>query len=172
MESKGKSNQNAGRNGKLLAAWLPVEVPILLGLAFFFFLLGKVEWNVVWKDFQYDLRLRHLVPAIFLMAIPYVWAGRLPSLKIGKKLAFRPQMLLEIAFAAMAIVYIRTYDPITYVDDAGFILRYLDNFQKGCFFCFNVQEGPVFGLSSFMYGLLGGMMVWTGLFRLNLRSVI
>ena len=164
MVSQGNSRVEDSRNSKLLWGWLPIEVPILFGLALLFFVLGRVHWQAKWEGFVYNEVLRFYVPAVFLLAVPYLWAGKLPNLKLGKQLQFRPQLILEVAFASLAVIYIRNYDPIRYVDDAGFILRYLDNFQKGCFFCFNPQEGPVFGLSSFIYGLLGGLMTWTGIY--------
>ena len=60
-----------------------------------------------------------------------------------------------------AYVVFHEYSGIFY-DDAGFILRYLDNFAKGCFYCYNLSDGAVFGTSSFIYGLLGGFLAWLG----------
>lgn len=48
-------------------------------------------------------------------------------------------------------------------DDAGFLLRYLDNFAKGYFYSFNPQDGAVFGISSFSYGILTGILSITHL---------
>lgn len=39
-------------------------------------------------------------------------------------------------------------------DDAGYVLRYVENFQHGYFYQFNASDSPVFGLSGFIYGLL------------------
>lgn len=150
--------------GKMIWAWLPSEALLSLGIAVFFFLMGKVHWQEQWEGFSYHPDLQWYVAGSFLLAIPYLWIGKIPAIKIFKRFAFRPQIVLEIAFAALTIVYIRKFDPIKYVDDVGFILRYLDNFKNGCFFCFNPSEGPVFGLSSFIYGILGGIMTWSGLF--------
>ncbi len=49
----------------------------------------------------------------------------------------------------------------TLFDDAGFLLRYLQNFAKGYFYAFNPQDGPVFGISSFSYGLINGILCMT-----------
>lgn len=49
--------------------------------------------------------------------------------------------------------------PASYIyDDAGIILKYMDNFAEGCFFCYNIEDGPVFGVSGFIHGLLGGTL--------------
>jgi len=39
-------------------------------------------------------------------------------------------------------------------DDAGYVLRYVENFKQGHFYQFNKSDSPVFGLSGFIYGLL------------------
>lgn len=46
-------------------------------------------------------------------------------------------------------------------DDAGFVLRYLDNFARGHFYCFNPTDGPIFGISSFLHGILSGLLAWS-----------
>jgi len=38
-----------------------------------------------------------------------------------------------------------------FFDDSGFTLRYLDNFKEGYYYTYNIQEGPVYGISSFFY---------------------
>lgn len=49
------------------------------------------------------------------------------------------------------------------LDDAAFVLRYLDNFAAGHFYCFNPSDGPMFGVSSFLHGMLSGTLAWTRL---------
>ena len=49
-------------------------------------------------------------------------------------------------------------------DDAGFELKYIENFAHGCLFCFNMADGPVFGLSGFVHGVLSGVFAYTGAF--------
>lgn len=45
-----------------------------------------------------------------------------------------------------------------FLDDAGFILRYLDNVDQGYFFCYNVEEGPISGISGFLHGALTSLI--------------
>lgn len=57
-------------------------------------------------------------------------------------------------------------------DDAGFLLRYLQNFAYGYFYSFNPQDGPVFGISSFSYGILNGFLCMTHLFTPDQSIVV
>jgi hypothetical protein len=63
---------------------------------------------------------------------------------------------LLLSAAATAFIFIN-WDFVLF-DDAGFLLRYLQNFSKGYFYAFNPQDGPVFGISSFSYGLINGIL--------------
>lgn len=56
-------------------------------------------------------------------------------------------------------------DPLSmpFLDDSAIIMRYLVNFQKGYFFTYNIADGPVFGISSFWYGLATGFLSFLGL---------
>ena len=57
-----------------------------------------------------------------------------------------------VALAAAATVY--TTFPSIFVDDTGFVIRYMNQAREGCFYCYNVSDGPVYGVSSFVYGIL------------------
>jgi len=48
------------------------------------------------------------------------------------------------------------------LDDTAIILKYLDNVRGGCFYCYNRADGPVFGISGFVHGLLTGALVAAG----------
>lgn len=63
---------------------------------------------------------------------------------------------------AVAIVIFRVY-PGEFYDDAGFVMRYLENFEKGYFYAFNPTDGPVFGISSPLQGLVNGAICATGM---------
>lgn len=145
--------------------WLPSEVPWLLGLGIAFHFLAQVHWDKVWEGFAYDPVLRWHVPAVFFVAALYAWLQAVPEWQPTYRLRLRAQLPVEFALSLGAVLYLKYLDPMVYVDDAGFILRYFDHFAEGCFFCFNVDDGPVFGLSSFIYGLLGGFLTWSGLFN-------
>ncbi len=49
------------------------------------------------------------------------------------------------------------------VDDAGFVIRYMNMARQGCFYCYNLSEGPVFGISSIIYGMLSCGLAMTGI---------
>lgn len=49
------------------------------------------------------------------------------------------------------------------IDDAAIVMRYLENFKLGYFYRYNIEDGPVFGISGFWYGFFSGMLSWMGL---------
>ncbi|MEM0995566.1 MAG: hypothetical protein AAGN35_00740 [Bacteroidota bacterium] len=151
--------------------FVPLEVVVLAVLGGFFHFLGQYHFEDRWEGFVYDHRLRFLVPMAFLTAMVYAFMHhRFPDLPLlrGRKLS--GALLGEFGLGCMAIGYIAFVDPIIFVDDVGFILRYFDNFREGCFYCFNVEDGPVFGISSAVYGLLGGLL--TGLHLMGSETAI
>lgn len=155
--------ESNSKPGNLLLAFIRSEISWLLGLALLFHLLAQVHWDKTWKDFPYDAVLRWYVPLVFILAAAYAGLARLPEIWITYKLRIHPRTFIELLGGYLAVAFIRNLYPVNYVDDAGFILRYFDNFAEGCFFCFNVEDGPVFGLSSFGYGIIGGAISWTGI---------
>jgi hypothetical protein len=40
----------------------------------------------------------------------------------------------------------------------------MDNFAAGSFYCYNVEDGPAFGISGFLHGILSGAMAYAHLF--------
>lgn len=144
-------------------SFLRSEIPWLLGLAVVFHLLAQVHWDKTWKDFPYDPVLRWYLPLAFILAAVYSGIAALPEIRFSYRIRIHPRTLVELGGGYLAVAFLSNFLPMNYVDDAGFILRYFDHFAEGCFFCFNVEDGPVFGLSSFAYGLLGGALTWTGL---------
>lgn len=71
--------------------------------------------------------------------------------------------LLSIMFAILMSLFIfEVTDPFSYpfMDDAGIVMRYLDNFRNGLFYVYNAQDGPVFGISGFLHGVLSGFFVY------------
>lgn len=57
-----------------------------------------------------------------------------------------------LSIVSAALVY-STFANIL-VDDAGFVIRYMNMARQGCFYCYNLSDGPVFGISSVIYGIL------------------
>ena len=66
-----------------------------------------------------------------------------------------------IALSLSARLYLLV-DPLNHplIDDAGIVLRYLDNFRDGHFYTYNVSDGPVFGISGFVHGILTGALAY------------
>lgn len=103
---------------------------------------------------------------IFMLVFFLLGAAQLPFLfsKYFNRWSFTlsrwylPGIYLSVSLLLSAFVFRVWNFPL--FDDAGFVLRYLDNFAKGKFFSFNVNEGPMFGLSSFSQGIINGILCW------------
>lgn len=65
----------------------------------------------------------------------------------------------DYIFSICITIYLYKIWPHTYFDDAGFIMRYLDNLQQGVWFHFNANESPVYGISGFVHGLYCALLV-------------
>jgi hypothetical protein len=78
------------------------------------------------------------------------WANRFPR-------------FTHLIFALSLTAYLYLIWPHMFFDDAGFILRYLDQLKKGYWFEFNAGEGPVYGISGFLHGLYASILVKTGM---------
>ncbi|MGL5889589.1 MAG: hypothetical protein ACRC3B_06885 [Bacteroidia bacterium] len=70
-------------------------------------------------------------------------------------------LFLDLAISAAAALFIFRIYPGEFFDDAGFEMRYLENFSSGYFYSFNSTDGPVFGISSPFQGLLNGFLCYT-----------
>lgn len=68
-------------------------------------------------------------------------------------------MLLDWVFAIAVAVYLYRIWPHMFFDDAGFIMRYLDQLKDGHWFHYNGGEGAVFGISGFIHGLFCSVLV-------------
>jgi len=71
--------------------------------------------------------------------------------------------LADFFFVCSIAAYLYVVYPHVFFDDAGFILRYLDNLQDGFWFQFNAGEGAVFGISGFLHGLFCSVGVVLGI---------
>jgi hypothetical protein len=66
-----------------------------------------------------------------------------------------------LASGLAAATFFVLYRGVPLVDDGAIILRYMDNFAAGHFYCYNAADGPIFGVSGFLHGLLAGFLAWT-----------
>jgi hypothetical protein len=69
---------------------------------------------------------------------------------------------LDLIFAGIIAGILFAIWPHTFFDDAGFILRYLENTKQGVWFRFNSDELPVYGISGFIHGLFCSVLVFLG----------
>jgi hypothetical protein len=77
-------------------------------------------------------------------------------------------VLLSAVFAAAFF----TVWPCPYIfDDGGIVVKYMDCFAEGAFYRYNVSDGPVFGVSGFLHGILSGALAWSHLLSPE-RSVL
>ena len=82
----------------------------------------------------------------------------MPAASILRRWAF--DLLIALGFA---ILFFALWPCERVFDDAGIILKYMDNFAEGHFFAYNAADGPVFGISGFIHGILAGFLAWTHL---------
>ncbi|MEZ4710392.1 MAG: hypothetical protein R3A44_24535 [Caldilineaceae bacterium] len=60
-----------------------------------------------------------------------------------------------------AILFFALWPTNIVVDDAGITLKYLDNFANGVFYAYNAADGPIYGLSSFLFGIWAGALAYS-----------
>lgn len=111
-----------------------------------------------WQVFQRNEEV--IFPFVILSLGVGILAGWLYH-KYGDQKIFSSKWLaivLHATLSAAITAFIFTNWDFVLFDDAGFLLRYLQNFANGYFYAFNPQDGPVFGISSFTYGLVNGIL--------------
>ena len=67
--------------------------------------------------------------------------------------------IADWSFAILLSAYLYKTWPHMFFDDAGFIMRYLDQLKDGYWFQYNGGEGAVFGISGFIHGLYCSLLV-------------
>jgi hypothetical protein len=107
--------------------------------------LGLLAATVNLIGFSSALNLSYLLFVLLALggAFGFRWLFRNRDPRLGH--------LLLAVLAALA-VYLSF--PNIFVDDTGFVVRYMNMARQGCFYCYNLSDGPVFGISSFVYGVL------------------
>jgi hypothetical protein len=65
--------------------------------------------------------------------------------------------IISVTFATtMKILW-----PCQYIfDDAGIVVKYMDSFSEGAFYCYNPSDGPVYGISGFIHGIISGFFAY------------
>ncbi|GEM_PF-1704333 len=71
------------------------------------------------------------------------------------------QILASLVFSILFFIFWPTN---VVWDDAGIILKYMDNFADGYFYTYNPGDGPIFGISGFIHGIVAGLFAFTHIF--------
>jgi hypothetical protein len=75
------------------------------------------------------------------------------------------QLGSQIGASGVLTALFFTFWPIPFIaDDGAIILKYMDNFARGFFYSYNPADGPVFGISGFLHGILAGTLAYLHLF--------
>ncbi|MBF0547322.1 MAG: hypothetical protein HQM08_22970 [Candidatus Riflebacteria bacterium] len=73
--------------------------------------------------------------------------------------------MLDFLVALLLAAIVFYFWPISQIlDDGGIILKYMDNFREGYFYSYNPADGPIFGISGFLHGIISGAFAWTKCF--------
>jgi len=80
-------------------------------------------------------------------------------LKVDREIAM--QILASLLFS---ILFFALWPTDVVWDDAGIILKYMDNFADGYFYTYNPGDGPIFGISGFIHGIVAGFFAFTHIF--------
>jgi hypothetical protein len=104
-------------------------------------------------------------PMLFILSAAYiVWLtciGRAENAE-GVKFGSRLRIGMELALALLlAAAHFALFPAREVYDDGGIILRYMDNFALGHFFVYNPADGPIYGVSGFVHGIVAGFLSWT-----------
>lgn len=148
---------------------LPLLKRILRNEAAYFAIMAVASYVVARGFFmvfggvyRFEWFMLRLLPMAFGLAAIYSLVTRLQPADRPGRSQFQPIIFLQILLSACVPLFIHFKDPMLWMDDAGFIMRYFDNLGQGCFYCYNVQDGPVFGVSSFLFGLVGSLLYKLG----------
>lgn len=96
----------------------------------------------------------------YVLFVVLALGGAFATDRLWKNHDYRTAFLL-LAIGGAALIYLAF--PNIFVDDTGFVVRYMNQARQGCFYCFNVSDGPVFGTSSFIYGVTVIGLAMTGI---------
>jgi hypothetical protein len=107
-------------------------------------LAERAQWT--WQPFAIFALLNWIFADKFFQHIPSTLQFKHRPLR----LSVVADIIIAILLAILAYSFLSRY----LFDDAGFVLRYVENFKSGYFYRFNPTDAPVFGLSGFIYGLV------------------
>ncbi|MEA3495416.1 MAG: hypothetical protein U9R42_05205 [Bacteroidota bacterium] len=137
------------KNKKLLN--LVILIIFFLGVyAFVFNKLQKIDWQVT-------------IFSTFIFILIFFVLNIIPknhSITIFKKIKLKSFLIIDILLSLFATILIFKLKSKVFFDDAGFILRYIDNFRDGYFYSFNPQDGVIYGSSCFTNTIVFGFLAF------------
>ena len=123
--------------------WI-INALVLITLVIIVFLPEDKEQPIWWQPYTIFALANWLFADLIFRYTP-------PALNIkSKKIPL--QYLLDIIYATIITAIVFNYSSRYLFDDAGFVLRYVENFKQGYFYHYNPGDPAVFGLSGFIYG--------------------
>lgn len=153
---------NQINQGSLLNRLLQNEVVYFAIMAVVSYAVARGFFMVFGEVFRFEWFMTRLLPMAFGLAALYALVTRFQPVEKPGRVQFQPIILLQLLLSAGVPLFIHFKDPMLWMDDAGFIMRYFDNLGQDCFYCYNVQDGPVFGVSSFLFGIAGSLLYKLG----------
>lgn len=117
-------------------------------------MLGGLVASVNLLAFSSTLNLKYVLFVAIAIAVGFALRQWLRP-----KTEWLVYALLSIATAA----FVYSVFPNIFVDDTGFVIRYMNMARQGCYYCYNLSDGPVFGISSIVYGILTCSLAMTGI---------
>lgn len=123
-------------------------------------------WIYENQDIISDNNIHALIMALCAIVSVFVLFGSWNYLTDGSKIPFLPKIIqhnYQLSYLALSLLFatvvFQNYSPYMF-DDSAFTLRYLDNFWDGYFYHYNKSDPPVFGISSFSFGIFTGVWCW------------
>lgn len=137
-------------------------------IAVFLLLISGIfaYWVYENRDFISDDNNYAIIVAMYCMLAVFVFSGSWNYLTDGCKIPYFSLLIrhnYQLTYLALSLLFacvvFENYSPYMF-DDSAFTLRYLDNFWDGYFYHYNKSDPPVFGISSFTFGIFTGFWCW------------
>ena len=127
---------------------------------------GASFWIYINQDLISDNNSTAFILALCSIVAITVLSGSWNYLTNGDQISFFPKFIrpnYQLVYFGLSLLFasivFENYSPYMF-DDSAFTLRYLDNFWEGFFYHYNKSDPPVFGISSFTFGIFTGLWCW------------
>ncbi len=134
------------------------------------FLVSLLSFLIyIYQELLHEESLYSFLLAVYVIVVLFTFSGCWNYLTDGKEVQFKSLLSIRnyhLTYALLSVffAYLIFQNYVSYMfDDSGFTLRYLDNFWDGYFYQYNKSDPPVFGISSFLFGVFTGFWCWTHL---------